>query len=532
MKKQNRKPQDCNDYDNFLRRDWNDFWDTCQLSKEQKQELWTAIQNRRGKKQSGRLTAGILKSAAAACILIIGTVSIFPLMKGQITESNWQADSDEITGANRQTDKDEITDANRQTGKDDAGITDHTWQLCEMQPESVEILLNKTPEADVYAPPLLDCDQNRVIFANSRGMVIYDRQQQAVHATIDLQDIGCNYFTADSIQTQMLIQQDQIFIFNTKNGQAAGSCYVYHLPKYDGSVQSLEPLKVIRADDRLQEQWRQRMETRYSDTFSHIILTTGKDSDTEVRPWTEVSDKQETQYSQSCVSWTQDQETYLSCLLLRGRAYSLFTKNQDTGETTEEPLPIRVCEEAASQLKKENELPAFTYTGESKLLQAICTYLISEEQGRYYMQPDLSYVCIPSPVIYGIIEEEGITKVFGNFHINNFYRNGNILENQSGGEMPACFDLKQSQGQYKVIRVEQTGDGAYYEQGIRDFCEGHMDIYQKFFDDPQANQTQRDQVTQAMVLQYVKDHQLDIQYYHDFGWDPVDLSPDAPDQQP
>ena len=59
-----------------------------------------------------------------------------------------------------------------------------------MQPESVEILLNKTPEADVYAPPLLDCDQNRVIFANSRGMVIYDRQQQAVHATIDLQDIG------------------------------------------------------------------------------------------------------------------------------------------------------------------------------------------------------------------------------------------------------------------------------------------------------------------------------------------------------
>ncbi len=98
--------------------------------------------------------------------------------------------------------------------------------------------------------------------------------------------------------------------------------------------------------------------------------------------------------------------------------------------------------------------------------------------------------------------------------------------------MPACFHLKQSQGQYQVVRVEQAGDGAYYEQGIRDFCEGHMDIYQKFFDDPQANQTQRDQVTQAMVLQYVKDHQLDIRYYHDFGWDPVDLSPDAPDQQP
>ena len=38
-----------------------------------------------------------------------------------------------------------------------------------------------------------------------------------------------------------------------------------------------------------------------------------------------------------------------------------------------------------------------------------------------------------------------------------------------------------------VVRVQKTGDGAYYEKGIRKFCQGYTDMYQKFFEDSQAN---------------------------------------------
>ena len=69
--------------------------------------------------------------------------------------------------------------------------------------------------------------------------------------------------------------------------------------------------------------------------------------------------------------------------------------------------------------------------------------------------------------------------------------------------------------------MDETGDGERYQKGIEEFCKGHPDIYQKYFDE--GNQKMLEQIRKKLIKQYVSDNQLDIRYYHDYGWDPVEL---------
>lgn len=476
-------------------RDWKAYIDVFELAEGQKQQIWDSIQQKRqiekpGKKKPGSMAGkGLVAAAAAACVVLVGMGSVHIVSGTKAAEAILWAGGGEILDSIR--------------------------KLCGMEPESAEILQNMTPEAEVYAPPLLDCDEGRVVFTNSRGMVVYDRGRQNVTATIDLQDIGCNYFTVDSLQTKVIIEDSRIRIFNTKAGRVTGSCYVYQLPGHADAVENLKPEKVIKAEDSLQDEWEQKMNSRYYDTFANLGSET-------VEAWGREKG-QDTKYSKDSVSWMKEGKRYFSCLLLQGGEYQLYTQNQDTGENSTEPLRISISKDAADLVKDANFLPEFVYTGDDKIMKAICDYLVEKEKGRYdEAEGSISYTFIPAPVIYDTVEENGELKVFGNFYGSHYYKNGNILEESGGGEMPACIHLKEENGSYQVVRMERTGDGSYYIKGIREFCKGYADIYEKFFDSGQTDEL-RKQMETAMIGQYVADNQLDIRYYHAFGWDPVEL---------
>ncbi len=377
--------------------------------------------------------------------------------------------------------------------------------------ESAQILQNRTPEAEVYAPPLIDCDENRVIFVNSRGMVIYNRKQQSVMAVIDLQKIGCNYFTVDSLGTKIIAKDNQIRIFNTKDNQVTGNCYVYELSKYTEKAELLEPVKVTKAEDRLLDEWKEKMNGRYYDSFDYLGSET-------VSGW----ENGITQYSKDALVWTKQGERCVSCLLLRDGEYQLYTRNENTGKAVTEPLIIAVSRQEAKQAEDANALPEFVYMGEDKILKTICDYMAGEEKATASRKTVSSEIFIPIPVIYDMIREDGEIKVFGNFYSFMYYKNGNTLEEDGGSEMPACFHLKKTNGSYDVVDVEKTGDGTYYQKGIEKFCQGHPHIYEKFLDHEKTMELYH-QRKRMFIGQYVKDHQLDILYYHEFGWDPVEL---------
>jgi len=473
----------------LFRRDWKKHVDSFAMTGEQKQRMWSAIQQKRGKKTAGRAAGRALGAAAAiVCMILIGAGGVNETSGGKVAESIREAGGDDILKSIR--------------------------RLCGMEPESAQIIQNMTPEMEVYAPPLLDCDENRVIFTNSRGMVIYDRQQQTVAATVDLQEIGCNYFTVDSLRTRIIIEGGRLRIFNEKEGQVMGNCYVYRLPEHTEGVENLKPEKVIKAEPSLQDVWEQKMKSRYYKTFDSM-------GNEVANAWTEK--EPEIKYSEYSVLWMREGKQCMSCLLLQDGDYQLYTRVQEAGEAMAEPLQISVSEESAGQVKDANALPEFVYTGEDAILKAVCEYLVQEERDRYDETGErISYVFIPAPVIYDIIEEGGEYKVFGNFYGSNYYKNGNILEESGGGEMPACIHLKKENGQYQVAGMEKSGDGAYYATGIREFCQGHEDICEKYFDHESTDKVRR-QMEMSMIEQYVTDNQLDIRYYHQYGWDPVEL---------
>ena len=72
-----------------------------------------------------------------------------------------------------------------------------------------------------------------------------------------------------------------------------------------------------------------------------------------------------------------------------------------------------------------------------------------------------------------------------------------------------------------MIEDLRTGDGSEYVKGIKEFCKGYPGMARKYFD---YEGKEREEARTALIRMYVKDNDLDIKYYKDYGWDPVPVS--------
>ncbi len=454
----------------------------CYLPDSRKQQMWNNIRRRQARKLRRPVKKVLSAASVFACIVFVGGIGADAASGGKVVES--------------------------------------IQKLCGMEPESAEIIENMTPEAQVYAPPLLECNKERAIFATSRGIVVYSREEKEILAVIDLQAIGCNYFTTDSIETKVTIDGSAIRVFNVKKESARpqGKCYSYDLPakrEKKDEILELEPSVVEEAGDFLAAQWEEKMGKNYRDTFGQISEAAQK--------WESGKDG-EVKYSEQSVEWEESGKKMSACLLLfetegKSQQYKLYIWEQDTGKSFEEALETDIPKEASKLNSQADGLPEFAYTGKDEIMKAVCDYMQWQSIPDESRQPET--VEIPAPIIYGTVKAGSRLKVFGNFWSFTYYKNGNVLENDAGGEMPACIHLKKANGSYQVVKVEKTGDGAEYQKGIEKFCKGRPDIYRKYFDED--NQILREKIRKELIEQYVSDNQLAIKYYHDYGWDPVPL---------
>lgn len=460
------------------------------LSDKDKENMWNTIHDMRGKKSYAMVKRMFRISAAVfVCVMLFG-IGINVASKGRVAEV--------------------------------------IREFCGMEQESVQIIGNMTPESsESFAPPLLFCDESYVIFANSRGMTIYNREWERVTATIDLQEISCNYFTADTLMTKVIVEGKKIIVFNVEvegkestvpnenNKKVQGDSYVFELtesPEPD-TILCLKPVEKTK-DESLLERWEEKMSGCYVDTFEEL----GAEM---IERWVEEKKREDFRYCEESVRWSSEEgETYISCLLTKESSYQLYTLNTVTGESETEQLSITLSEEAAWQNETANILPKYVYTGKDMKMKAICDYLVEHET------EEEEYPLIPVPLIYDTIKEDGVWKVFGKFGYFCYYKNGNTLEEKSGGEMAACIHLKRAGTAYTVVKVERAGDGAMHAEGIRKFCKGHPKVYEKFFGDYDKDRMKRDKLQKKIIKQYVKDNQLDVKQYHAYGWDPVELYPE------
>ena len=153
---------------------------------------------------------------------------------------------------------------------------------------------------------------------------------------------------------------------------------------------------------------------------------------------------------------------------------------------------------------------------EQALRDAISDYLV-KEIGMQYRQGEL---CIPTLMIVSAQEiSADMAWVWGDFWIWWYNQEGDTLMTVSGGNHSGLMTVLQQDGKFKITSFEQTVDGAGNDASARRIFRSHYDVYQNMH----SNQDVREAVRREQLGEYVKNHNLKIKYYKDYGWDAVKL---------
>ena len=167
------------------------------------------------------------------------------------------------------------------------------------------------------------------------------------------------------------------------------------------------------------------------------------------------------------------------------------------------------------------ELPTYEYHGDDMQEAAIIDYFLKENAG------DRSYgeVSIPAFCIFqSEVDTDDRIKVYGNFWMFTYSRQGTTLFCESGGETPGVIYLKKDGDHYLVDEFDRVGDGSDYAEDIERICDGNKALKEQYFS---ATDTRKEPLqTRRLwyISNYVKDNGLDIIAYQDYGWEPIMLS--------
>lgn len=146
---------------------------------------------------------------------------------------------------------------------------------------------------------------------------------------------------------------------------------------------------------------------------------------------------------------------------------------------------------------------------------AISEYLVKEIGSQY----SSGEVCVPVLMIVSTEENADNTLVWGDFWMFNYNLVGDTLKTVSGGNHSGSMTVQKQGDKLTVTSFEQTEDGAGNEASAKRIFGKHFDVYQNMH----SNQDVREAVRKEQLKEYVKQHELNVRYYQDFGWDAVAL---------
>ena len=149
---------------------------------------------------------------------------------------------------------------------------------------------------------------------------------------------------------------------------------------------------------------------------------------------------------------------------------------------------------------------------EQAVRAAISDYLVSEI-GKQYQKGEL---CIPTLMM--IHEEDGL--FMGDFWVMWYNVVGDTLKCVSGGNHAGAMTMSKEDGKYKVTGFEQTVDGAGNVASAKRIFGSYYDIYENVHSSEQV----RKAVRKGQLQEYVKNNNLKVRYYQDYGWPAVELN--------
>lgn len=355
---------------------------------------------------------------------------------------------------------------------------------------------------EVFAPNINYIDDNLLIFASKRGVVVYDRAKNRVLQTIDLQalkcmyiDDGCDFGEPPIYLTHVMKDGDNLLIFNTEkitnlSRKPYGIGYKYSLKENNS-----KPIKITDNKELAScyDKWMKFAEG-YSEAvhFYDFLQNNGYNGG-------------EGMYSFFELKWSdKDGNICRSILTIDSNVYKLRTIIGSSKKPISGQLRL-ADENEFYEYRKYNKLPKFRYTGSDKILAVI----IKEREKHETDDLDSGEVWIPAYKIFGTEEKGDEFLVYGSFWDFTYKRNGKLLSCYSGSAGSGCYHLKKSGKSYKVVSKDMTLDGEGYGESIERIFQGHED-YKKMVLEGEND-------LKDFLKMYIKEHNLDIEYYYDSG---------------
>lgn len=152
---------------------------------------------------------------------------------------------------------------------------------------------------------------------------------------------------------------------------------------------------------------------------------------------------------------------------------------------------------------------------EQAVRQTISDYLV-KKIGEQYLKGER---CIPVLLIAAEEEKSGETCVWGDFRVYWYNTVGDTLKCVSGGTHSGCMTLKMENGTSSVTAFEQTTDGAGNDASAKRIFGQHYDVFSSIHSNADVCEAAR----KEQLREYVRQNNLGIRYYQDYGWDAVEL---------
>lgn len=157
---------------------------------------------------------------------------------------------------------------------------------------------------------------------------------------------------------------------------------------------------------------------------------------------------------------------------------------------------------------------AYGYAGDDPVELACYKYMV-ETVGKDYDAADVSIPVVK--IIHEDISQEDEVLVYGDFWIYNYNIEGDTLKTASGGNYPGCMHV--SKADNTVTAFDPVEDGGNFESSAKEIFGEHYDDFMAAYSDDEARNEDR----KIAVSDYVNLNKLEINYYQDEGWDPVEL---------
>ena len=157
---------------------------------------------------------------------------------------------------------------------------------------------------------------------------------------------------------------------------------------------------------------------------------------------------------------------------------------------------------------------AYGYAGDDPVELACYKYMVDTYSENY---EEAEYHIPTVNIVYKDSTPEDEILVYGNFWIENYNAEGDVLKCASGGNYAGCMHVSKSDN--TVTAFDEVADGGDFDASAREIFGEHYDDFMTVYGDADA----RNELRKNTVSDFVNLNGLEFKYFQDEGWDPVEL---------